>query len=515
MDQRIEPLGDNGIKSLSVRAFHALKWRSAGTVLQVALQFAVGIALMRLLSPEAFGVVGMALVIIGFVKLIGDMGFNVSIVQRLNLTRDHIQVAFTCCMSIGILLFTGVWFFAPMVARLFVHEELTAVLRAMAIAFVFSAISATPIAVLRRELKFRTLAVIETISYFVGYGFAGITLAISGFGVWSLVAANVLQPLCLASLALIVTRQSIKPFFRRREFLDLFPLASAEVLNNLTNYLADNLHFFVVGKWLGAYALGLYSRSFYLMSSPVNNFAAMVFSVMFPLFSQIQGDVSRLARAFLQIFSLASLVTIPIFFALAAVPEIVIDALFGQQWKGAAGVFQILCFSGPFMALMQIFGAVHYARGYVFKECGRQAVYLLVMVIGVGALMSRGIEGIAFAVAMATFARYLFLAQLSLTLLEISWRQFFVVHIPGFLLGSITFSSAYVGSIVGHIFEMPDSLQLLMIMSICALCLTITFLLLPSSWFGDLYPWLFERFGMHFPHSVRKRMVAKISAYQS
>src|SRR5262249_1813804 len=163
----------------------------------------------------------------------------------------------------------------------------------------------------------------------------------------------------------------------------------------------------------------------------------------------------------------------------------------------------------------QLLRAVHYARVYVFNEWGSQVFYFVVMVIGVAVLLSRGIEGIALAVAIATFARYLFLAQLSLTLAEISWKQFFVVQVPGFLLGILSFASAYVGSIVGHIFEMPDSLQLVLIMSMCAFSLSISFLLLPSSCFGDLYPWIVERFGMHFPHAMRKRMLAKISPCES
>src|SRR5215813_6191713 len=191
MDQRIDPVSKNGIASLAWSAFHALKWRSAGAILQIGLQFIVGIVLMRLLSPEAFGVGGMVLMVIGFVKLVGDMGFNVAIVQRTSLTQEHIRVAFTSCISIGIVLFSVLWLVAPAIARLFMHDELASILRAIAIAFVFSAMSATPIAVLRRELKFRTLAGIETASYFVGYGLVGIALAMTGFGVWSLVAANV------------------------------------------------------------------------------------------------------------------------------------------------------------------------------------------------------------------------------------------------------------------------------------------------------------------------------------
>src|SRR5215813_6167329 len=111
--QTIKPTSIGGGGDLAWSAFHALKWRSAGTILQVCLQFIVGIVLMRLLSPEAFGVVGMALIVIGFVKLVGDMGFNVAIIQRSSLTQEHIRVAFTSCVSIGILLFTVLWFIAP------------------------------------------------------------------------------------------------------------------------------------------------------------------------------------------------------------------------------------------------------------------------------------------------------------------------------------------------------------------------------------------------------------------
>ena len=459
------------IASLTWSAFHAMKWRSAGTTLQVSLQFVVGIVLVRLLSPDAFGLVGMALIVISFVKLVGDMGFNVSIVQRSSLTREHIQVAFTSCTCIGILLFTALWFIAPAIGRLFMHEELTAVLRGTAVAFVFSAMSATPVALLRRELKFRTLALIETTSYFLGYGFVGIGLAISGFGVWSLVAANVLQPLCLASLALVVTSQSMRPLFRTREFLDLFPLASAEVLNNLTNYFAENLHFFIVGKWLGAYALGLYSRSFYLMYSPLNNFSAMLFSVMFPLLSQVQEDLSRLRRAFVHTVSLVSIISIPLFYAVAAVPEVVIGGLFGEQWKAASGVLRIMCLSGPFMVLMQVFGAVNYARAQVLKESVRQALYLLVMAISVGGLVSRGVEGVAVAVAIASVARFFFVGHLTLNLAEIGWKELILAQLPGYLFGVNAFATAYLVRSFAAMWHVPEYLQLLMVMVTCALTL--------------------------------------------
>ena len=239
-------------ESLALPALHALKWRYAGTVFQGGLQFAVGVTLARLLTPEAFGFVGMALIAIGFARLVGDLGFGAAIIQYPNLTPAHARAAFTGTFVGGVLIFLAFWFLSPSLSRLFAHDELAPMLRAIGLSLVFSGMSVVSDALLRRDLKFRLLTMLEIVSYAVGFGAVAVPMAAAGYGAWSLIAANVAQPICFVALAVPFGRQSIRPLLAISEYRDLCRVASAEMLNNVVNFAAENLHFFVIGRWLGA-----------------------------------------------------------------------------------------------------------------------------------------------------------------------------------------------------------------------------------------------------------------------
>lgn len=497
------------VTNVGEAALHALKWRYLGTLLQGGLQFAIGVTLARILSPEDFGIMGMALIATAFASLVADCGFGAAIIQYPNLTGRHVRAALTGTMLMSIVLASVLWLLAPTITRLFGQDTLTPILRVIGISLVFSGMSVTVVSLLRRSLQFRSLTIIESFSYIISFGAVGISMAMLGYGAWSLVIANVFQSCCLLSLAVYFAKQRFWPYFGLQEFRDLFQVASAEVLNNVVNFIAENLQFLVVGKWLGAFALGMYNRSSNTMDLPVRYFSFALSNVMFPVYAQIQRDIPRLGSAFLRTASFAALITVPVFFAMASVPGIVIGGLFGDQWKAAAEVFQVLCLAGPFLAMMRVFGAVSHAMGKVFNECNRQVVYLGIVSIGVWLFLPFGLKGVALAVAIATFIRYLLLAQLSLKLVGVSWARFLAAQLPGYLLGIVTSASAYLVSSVGETAGMSDVFQLLMIVPTCALSLTLGLYLFPSSWFEGLH-WIRERFGMRIPDRIRDILIAKI-----
>lgn len=496
--------------NLAHSALHALKWRFTGTVLQVGLRFIIGVILTRLLSPEAFGIIGIALLVIGFGKLVGDLGFGVAIIQRPSVTQKHIRAAFTGSVTACMLIYATFWLLTPAISRLFAQESLTPILRLIGLSLILLGMSATPVCVLRRELRFRALASIEIVSYLLGFGVLGVPLALLGYGVWSLVAANIVQPLCLAVLAIYLTRQPVWPYLGAQEYCDLIRIASAEVLNTITNYTAVNLDFFVIGKWVGASALGLYNRSFYLMLLPVTNFSTALLNVMFPLYAKIQEDIPRLGRAYLRTVSLCAVVTMPILFAMAVVPEIIIGGLFGAQWKAAAGALRLLCLSGPFIAITGVGGALGHARGYVINEWWRQVIHLVIMGVLLYVLLPYGIEGVALAVLIARCARYIFLAELAVKLTEVGWWQFFLAQVPGILFAIPVCVSVYLVSSVMTTLGTSDILHLLVIVAVALFSLIVNFLLFPASWYGDLYQWIIERFGMSLPYCLYKLMNAKL-----
>src|SRR5262249_16763461 len=454
----------------------------------------------------------MPLISIRFAKLVGDLGFGAAVIQYPDLTTRHVRAAFTGSFLCGTLLFSLLWFFAPAVSRLFSHDALTPMLRVIGLSLIVSGTGAVSVALLGRELQFRLLTVIEIVSYAVGFGVVGVSMAVLGYGAWSLIAANIAQPLCLLALAVPFGKQSIRPFFRVREYRDLCRVASAEILNNIVNFTADNLHFFVTGKWLGAAALGLFNRSFYLMHLPVQHFSIALWSVTFPLYAKIQGDIPRLGRAFLHTVSLTALVTIPVFFAMTVAPEVVMGGLFGEQWKPAAASFQILCIGGPFLAMLRVFGAVSHARGYVFSEWGRQVIYLACVVLALWLLFPFGLDGMAMAVTLAVIARYVLLAHLSIGLARVTWRQFFAAQVPGLVLGIAVALPVYITSTAGEVFIKSDVLMLVLIVAVSIVSLFLSFLLFPTSWFGDFYLWLVDRFGPTLPHWLRELVAAKLPA---
>jgi O-antigen/teichoic acid export membrane protein len=367
------------------------------------------------------------------------------------------------------------------------------------------------VALLRRKLQFRLLTIIEILSYLAGFGVVGVSMAVLGYGAWSLIAANIAQPVCLLVLAVPFGKQSIRPCFGVREYRNLCRVASAEMLNNVVNFNAENLHFVVTGKWLGASALGLLNRSFYLMHLPVMHFSFALSSVMFPMYAKIQGDIPRLGRAFLHTVSLTAVTTIPVFLAMAVAPAVVVGGLFGEQWKAAAPAFQILCFSGPFMAMMRVFGSVTHARGSVFSECLRQIIYLVFVAAALWFLFSFGLEGIALAVALSVGMRYLLLAQLTLKLAGLKWRQFFAAQVPGLVLGVVVALLVYITSTAAGVFISSDVLMLALIVAVSIISLFLSFLLFPASWFGDFYPWLVDRFGPRLPDWLHELVASKLT----
>ena len=202
------------------------------------------------------------------------------------------------------------------------------------------------------------------------------------------------------------------------------------------------------------------------MHLPVMHFSFALWSVTFPFSSKVQADVPRLGRAFLDTVSVTAIGTLPVFLAMATVPDIVIGGLFGEQWKPALRAFQILCLCGPFMAMMRVFGAVSHAKGYVFSECGRQVIYLITAVLALWIALPYGLEGVALAVAVSVIGRYWLLAHLCLDLTEVTWKQFLAAQMPGVLLAIPVILFVYVASMLGFMFTQSHVLLLALVIAV-------------------------------------------------
>ncbi len=428
---------DQGAGGLGKRAVGAAQWGLASSAIQGVLHFIVGVALARLVAPDDFGLVALAAVVVGLAALISDLGLGPAIIRQRPLTTEHLRVGFTTSFLIGCTLAAVLFAIAPF-AGLFLHNaELPTVLRAESLLFVFGGIGIPSRAVLRRNLAYRSLFLIEATSYLVGYGAVAITLAAMDYGVWALVAGALVQSLLASLLLLRTARMPLRPLVRRAELGQLMGFGAGISLNQVVNYVARNGDNFVVGRWLGTHPLGLYARSYNLMMLPQNYFTVAIANVLYPTLCQTDGDKAKLARGYLLAVQVSALVTAPVMVLMVVAAPHLIVTLYGEAWLGAAVPLQILCAVGICRTVYHVSGALTQASGKIYAELRRQLVYVA-LVLGGSVLGARfGIGGVAVAVAAAIVFMYLAMSSLSLGITGSSWLEFFAAQVPAIGVGSV------------------------------------------------------------------------------
>jgi PST family polysaccharide transporter len=423
---------------LTRRTIRGMLWMGGAQGMQAVLQLVVVVVLARLLSPADFGIVGAALVVVGISKVIYQVGLGPALVQRPVLEPRHLWTAFSASVVFGCALGAAVWLTAPAVAGFYKIAHVEPVLRALAWLFPIVSVRLVSEAQLSRDLQFRPLAKIQVATYAVGHGLVGVGLALAGAGVWALVAAVLADALCNA-IVLLALRPPPRPRLPDwRAFKELMTFGGGHTLGRLGRFLAHQSDNIVVGRWLGAEALGLYSRAYLLMATPASLFANVLDRVLFPVMAKVQHDPARLAAAYMRSIALIALAVLPtsvVVFVLA--PE-VIELLFGPQWMGMIVPWRVLALGMLFRTSYMMSDSIARATGAVYRRAWRQLLYALLVVLAAWIGQHWGIGGVAICVLVALGANFLSMAYLSLRLAGASWQQFWDAHVPALRLAAIT-----------------------------------------------------------------------------
>ena len=421
--------------TLTERTLQAGHWRSASLFAQLALQFGTAVVLARLLSPADFGLAGLALVVIGFVAVLADAGLGSALVYRRTLTSDDIRVAFTLSMAAAAALCLALLLLAPWLASPFHHDALAQVLRVEAPLFVLTAAGSVARALLRRRLDFRRLFIIDLTSYAGGYALVGVTLAVLGLGVWSLVGAALAHAAVASALSLALAPHPVRPLLALGEGRQLLTYGGADTLNSVVAYIGRSADVVVIGRWLGTAELGLYTRAFSLFAVPLSYLGTAMTSVLFPAMSEIRGDARRSRSGYLLGVQLMTMIAAPLCAGVVVAAPHLILGLYGERWRGAVLPLQILASAGTLRAVYHLGAAVTHASGNVMAEVRRQAALAALLYLGAFVGMRWGITGVSAGVVGGMLFMYFTMAHLSLRIVQGSWREFFAAHLAGLALG--------------------------------------------------------------------------------
>ncbi|HXV25844.1 MAG TPA: lipopolysaccharide biosynthesis protein [Alphaproteobacteria bacterium] len=320
-------------------ALRGALWVMAESWLVRLVSLLAFLALARLLSPADFGLMALAGIYLTLCTFVIDQGFGTALVQREALEPEHMDAVFWAQLAIGLAAAALTLSTAGWIAKLFVEPELAPVLRALAPMPMISALTLVQQAQLRRELRFRALALRHIVSAAAGAAI-GISLAVLGYGVWSLVA----QMLSGAAIGLAILwrvgdwRPRLAFSFKHlRELATFGATVFAHELAWTVTYQIDRL---LLGRFAGAGTLGIYTVAQRVASIIGEVLVVGLQGMVVPVFSRVQHDPAALLRGLFRAYRLIAFLAFPALTGLALTAPELIAVLLGAKWLQAAPVLQ-------------------------------------------------------------------------------------------------------------------------------------------------------------------------------
>jgi O-antigen/teichoic acid export membrane protein len=358
------------LKQRTVRGGFA---KLAGQVVTFTLQLVFLVVLARLLDPADFGFVAMVTAVTGFYGLFRDGGLSAAAIQKANVTDEQKSSLFWINILIGTVLTLLCLLTAPVLVLFYNEPRLFWVTIVISSGFIVGAAGAQHSAILQRELRFVTMAVIEALSVIAGTVVA-IAMAVAGFGYWSLVVSALISVATgTAGMWMVVRWVPGAPRWTSN-IGSMLHFGGTVTLNGVVVYLAYNLDKVLLGRFWGADALGLYGRAYQLINLPTAQLNNAVGGVAFSALSRLQNDDFQFKNYFLKGYSLVITMTAPITLFAFAFSEDIIRVVLGPKWIEAAMIFRLLA------PTVLIFGIIN-PLGWLLLSTGRQRRSLAVALV--------------------------------------------------------------------------------------------------------------------------------------
>ncbi|HEY7561808.1 MAG TPA: MOP flippase family protein [Gaiellaceae bacterium] len=372
---------------MRTRVLRGLAWKVLSQVFGQTWQTVVAIILARLLFPADYGLAAMVLVFAAIVPIFSDLALGAALVQRRTLSESDRSTVFWTSTGVGVL-FTvlGIALSWPM-AAFYGEPEVQPLFAVLSLSFVITALGTTQKALLTRDMDFRSLELRLMAGSFAA-GVVGILLAAGGYGAWAIIGQQVV--LAVVSTALLWSFTRWRPRFR-------FSLDSLRGLVGFSlnvfgtrllfygNRNADNL---LIGRFVGASGLGVYSLAYNVMLAPMSRLGWPIAEVLFPAFSKMQDEPGRMASAWVRVNRLVGSLTIPASLGVILVAPEFVTAVLGDRWSEAIPIIRLL----GWVSLLQSLGTLDSAVLLARNRSGTLLRYAVVAFVASVAAFVVGLE---------------------------------------------------------------------------------------------------------------------------
>jgi O-antigen/teichoic acid export membrane protein len=424
----------------------SLKWSFASELAAKAVQPVVFIVLARLLTPEDFGVMTAAMMVIAFSQIFWEAGMSKALIQRQTDIEQAANAAFFINIALGIVITGGLYFFAQPIAQTFFQDDrITAVLQVMTFQVLLGALSSVQTALLQKEMGFKKLFWVRLATVSLP-GLASISMALSGMGYWSLVAGTLVGQ--LAQTVMLWRISQWRPKFNTNL------LVTREIGNfgawvGLTGLLtwfyawADSLF---IGHYLGGHDLGLFRTGSQLVSLAFVTLFGPILPVIYSHISRLNNDKEKMRTTAESAISIVTLIAIPIAILLLAYSSELEEVVFGAKWAGIGVVIAAMAIMHGYSWIVGFNGEFYRATGKPKYETIVTAFTLLIYLGVYFYIINQGLNSFVWArmlLAMGALLLHMALLRylLNLDIYTAYKRMIFITSVSVFTTYSIKYSA--------------------------------------------------------------------------
>lgn len=349
-------------RSLRDQVRSAVIWRSGTQIFSQLVAWASTFLVIRILSPEDYGLFAMTSVVLVLLGLVNGYGFANAVIADRDGGDGQLRQLFGLLIVINVALAAVQFSAAPFVADYYGQPRVADLLRVQALIYLTNPFLALGYTVLSRQMDFRRQAQVNMASAFIS-AVAALAGALAGLGVWTLIVAPLAGFVSRAAGMLIAARVFIWPSFDFRGSKALASYGSVAMIGQLFWFIQTQADIVIAGRALPAHELGLYTTSLFLAQLFVNKVVPPLNEVAFSAYAKVQDDPAAVSEGFLKSVRVIMLLAVPFCLGLASVAEPALHVMLGAKWLPAAPIVEVLALAMPFMTLHVLFAPATSAVG--------------------------------------------------------------------------------------------------------------------------------------------------------
>lgn len=425
--------------SVKKELFSGVTYTAASQYLGILISLIVAGILARLLSPQDFGVVAIATVIITFFGIFSELGIAPAIIQNKELTNKELNEIFSFTIWMGLIISACFFVASWAIASYYKDSKLILICQLLSVNLFFAAINIVPNALIFKNKKFQFIAIRSIFVQITG-GTIAIVAALLGAGVYALLINPIFSSIFIFLFSIRQYPQKVYLTWGAESMKKILSFSLYQFFFNVINYFSRNLDKLLIGRFMGLSPLGYYDKSYRLMMLPLQNITAVLTPVMHPVLSNLQNDLQQLERSYLKVVRFLAFIGFPLSAFLWFSAYEVMMIVFGNQWEPSVPAFQILALSVGIQIILSSSGSIFQAANAtkIMFISGLLSAILNVTGILVGIFVFNTLEAVAWGICISFATNFIqsYLLMYRVTF-KISMKGFFRQFLSPIILTSI------------------------------------------------------------------------------